>query len=200
MRRMPVVSRVKSSVLKRKANESCELRGDDLSSGDFIGSYGSWPFVSVPVESNVRRVGYQIEGECATTPGSPGSVPWQRGDQVISRLHRYRACGQDTRKPDGCTCSAWSECGDQHGPSSGSADEPTNALPTGPAGLGMLETLQVRQIINRHCPTGSRVGQRGGGLGPGAESLELPLALVKTGDWVGQTCWRRNWASRQVQR
>lgn len=51
----------------------------------------------------------------------------------------------------------------------------------------VLESLQVRQIINRHCPTRADVDHGTVALVLALNRLMLPLPLVKVSDWVGQT-------------
>ena len=51
----------------------------------------------------------------------------------------------------------------------------------------LLESLQVRQIINRHCPTRADVDHGTVALVLVLNRLMLPLPLVKISDWVGQT-------------
>lgn len=51
----------------------------------------------------------------------------------------------------------------------------------------ILETLQVRQIINRHCPSRADVDYGTVALVMILNRLMLPLPLVQISDWVGQT-------------
>ena len=56
-----------------------------------------------------------------------------------------------------------------------------------PVLYAVLETLQVRQIINRHCPTRADVDYGTVALVLILNRLMLPLPLVQISDWVGQT-------------
>jgi len=51
----------------------------------------------------------------------------------------------------------------------------------------VLESLQVRQIINHHCPTRADVDHGTVALVLVLNRLMLPLPLVQISDWVGQT-------------
>ena len=51
----------------------------------------------------------------------------------------------------------------------------------------LLETLQVRQIINRHCPTQADVDHGTVAIVLVLNRLMLPLPLYQIADWVGQT-------------
>jgi transposase len=56
-----------------------------------------------------------------------------------------------------------------------------------PVLYALLETLRVRQIINRHCPTGAEVDHGTVALVLLLNRLMLPLPLYQVADWVGQT-------------
>jgi len=56
-----------------------------------------------------------------------------------------------------------------------------------PVLYALLETLQVRQIINRHCPTAAEVDHGTVALVLVLNRLLLPLPLYQITDWVGQT-------------
>jgi hypothetical protein len=56
-----------------------------------------------------------------------------------------------------------------------------------PVLYALLETLQVRQIINRHCPTHADVDHGTVALVLVLNRLLLPLPLYQITDWVGQT-------------
>jgi transposase len=56
-----------------------------------------------------------------------------------------------------------------------------------PVLYALLETLQVRQIINRHCPTQADVDHGTVALVLVLNRLLLPLPLYQITDWVGQT-------------
>jgi len=56
-----------------------------------------------------------------------------------------------------------------------------------PVLYALLETLQVRQIINRHCPTQAEVDHGTVALVMLLNRLMLPLPLYQIADWVGQT-------------
>ena len=56
-----------------------------------------------------------------------------------------------------------------------------------PVLYALLETLRVRQIINRHCPTRSEVDHGTVALVLLLNRLMLPLPLYQVTDWVGQT-------------
>lgn len=56
-----------------------------------------------------------------------------------------------------------------------------------PVLYALLETLQVRQIINRHCPTRAEVDHGTVALVLLLNRLMLPLPLCQVADWVGQT-------------
>jgi transposase len=51
----------------------------------------------------------------------------------------------------------------------------------------LLETLKVRQVINRHCPTQGEVDHGTVGLVLLLNRLMFPLPLYQVADWVGQT-------------
>ena len=51
----------------------------------------------------------------------------------------------------------------------------------------LLETLQIRQIINRHCPTQADVDHGKVAIMLVLNRLMLPLPLYQITDWVGQT-------------
>ena len=52
----------------------------------------------------------------------------------------------------------------------------------------LLQTLEVEQIINRHCATKGEVGHGTVALVLILNRLMLPLTLRRIADWVGQTC------------
>lgn len=56
-----------------------------------------------------------------------------------------------------------------------------------PVLYALLETLQVRQIINRHCPTRAEVDHGTVALVLLLNRLMLPLPLCQVADWMGQT-------------
>lgn len=56
-----------------------------------------------------------------------------------------------------------------------------------PVLYALLETLQVRQIINRHCPSQAEVDHGTVALVVVLNRLLFPLPLYQVADWVGQT-------------
>jgi hypothetical protein len=56
-----------------------------------------------------------------------------------------------------------------------------------PVLYGLLETLQVRHIINRHCPTRAKVDHGSVALVLILNRLMFPLPLYQVADWVGRT-------------
>jgi hypothetical protein len=56
-----------------------------------------------------------------------------------------------------------------------------------PVLYALLETLQVRQIINRHCPSRADVDHGTIAMVLVLNRLMLPLPLYQLADWVGQT-------------
>jgi len=56
-----------------------------------------------------------------------------------------------------------------------------------PVLYALLDTLQVRQIINRHCPTAAEVDHGTVALVLVLNRLLVPLPLYQITDWVGQT-------------
>jgi transposase len=56
-----------------------------------------------------------------------------------------------------------------------------------PVLYALLETLQVRQIINRHCPTQAQIDHGTGALVLVLNRLMCPLPLYQVADWLGQT-------------
>lgn len=56
-----------------------------------------------------------------------------------------------------------------------------------PVLYALLETLQVRQIINRHCPSQAEVDHGTVALVLLLNRLLCPLPLVRVADWMGQT-------------
>jgi len=56
-----------------------------------------------------------------------------------------------------------------------------------PVLYALLETLQVRQIINRHCPTKGDVAHGDVALVLILNRLMFPLPLYRVADWVGRT-------------
>lgn len=56
-----------------------------------------------------------------------------------------------------------------------------------PVLYALLETLQVRQVINRHCPTRAEVDHGTVALVLVLNRLMYPLPLYQVADWVGQT-------------
>ena len=52
----------------------------------------------------------------------------------------------------------------------------------------LLQTLEVEQIINRHCPTRGEVGHGTVAVVLVLNRLMLPLPLYRVADWVGRTC------------
>ena len=57
-----------------------------------------------------------------------------------------------------------------------------------PVLYALLQTLEVEQIINRHCRTRSEVGHGTVAVVLILNRLLLPLPLYQIADWVGQTC------------
>jgi transposase len=56
-----------------------------------------------------------------------------------------------------------------------------------PVLYALLETLKVRQVINRHCPTQAEVDHGTVALVLLLNRLMFPLPLYQVADWVGQT-------------
>jgi transposase len=56
-----------------------------------------------------------------------------------------------------------------------------------PVLYALLETLEVRQIINRHCPSKAEIAHGTVALVLVLNRLLLPLPLSQVADWVGQT-------------
>jgi transposase len=56
-----------------------------------------------------------------------------------------------------------------------------------PVLYALLETLRVRQVINRHCPTQGEVDHGTVALVLVLNRLMFPLPLYRVADWVGQT-------------
>jgi transposase len=56
-----------------------------------------------------------------------------------------------------------------------------------PVLYALLETLKVRQVINRHCPTQAEVDHGTVALVLVLNRLMFPLPLYQLADWVGQT-------------
>ena len=56
-----------------------------------------------------------------------------------------------------------------------------------PVLYALLETLQVRQIVNRHCPSRADVDHGTVALVLVLNRLMLPVPLYQVADWVGQT-------------
>lgn len=56
-----------------------------------------------------------------------------------------------------------------------------------PVLYALLETLQVRQIINRHCPTKGEVDHGTVAIVLVLNRLMFPLPLYQVADWVGRT-------------
>ena len=56
-----------------------------------------------------------------------------------------------------------------------------------PVLYALLETLKVRDIINRHCPTGAEVDHSTVALVLILNRLMFPLPLYQIADWVAQT-------------
>lgn len=56
-----------------------------------------------------------------------------------------------------------------------------------PVLYALLETLQVRDIINRHCPTGAQVKHGTVALVLILNRLTMPLPLYQIADWLGRT-------------
>jgi transposase len=56
-----------------------------------------------------------------------------------------------------------------------------------PVLYALLETLQVRDIINRHCPTRAQVDHGTGALVMVLNRLTMPLPLYQIADWLGGT-------------
>ncbi len=140
---------------------------------------------------------------CHDTRKSGFLFPWQRGERVKKwALHRYRAMRaryQEARRVARLArlklsaVTSMAQVVDLL-----TSRQMRYQLGALPVLYVLLETLQVRQIINRHCPTGSKVDNGAVVLVLALNRLMLPLPLVKISDWVGQTVrWRRNWASRR---
>ena len=56
-----------------------------------------------------------------------------------------------------------------------------------PVLYALLETLQVEDIINRHCPTRAQVAHGTGALVLILNRLTMPLPLYQIADWLGRT-------------
>jgi transposase len=56
-----------------------------------------------------------------------------------------------------------------------------------PVLYALLETLQVRNIINRHCPTRAQVDHGTGALVLVLNRLTMPLPLYQIADWLART-------------
>lgn len=56
-----------------------------------------------------------------------------------------------------------------------------------PVLYALLETLKVRQVINRHCPSQAEVGHGTVALVIVLNRLMFPLPLYQVADWVGRT-------------
>ena len=56
-----------------------------------------------------------------------------------------------------------------------------------PVLYALLETLQVRQVINRYCPTQGKIDHGTVALVLVLNRLMFPLPLYRVADWVGQT-------------
>ncbi len=129
---------------------------------------------------------------CHDTRKSGFLFPWQRGERVKKwALHRYRAMRaryQEARRVARLArlklsaVTSMAQVVDLL-----TSRQMRYQLGALPVLYVLLETLQVRQIINRHCPTGSKVDNGAVVLVLALNRLMLPLPLVKISDWVGQT-------------
>jgi transposase len=120
-------------------------------------------------------------------------VPWQRGTRRWKKwaLRRYRAWQQSYRRAQrsaqlarlalqGLVPIAWlverlTTC------------QLSYQLGALPVLYALLETLQVRQIINRYCHTQGEVDHGMVALVLVLNRLMFPLPLYRVADWVGQT-------------
>ncbi len=131
---------------------------------------------------------------CHDTRKSGFLFPWQRGEQVkvgAASLSGHARRKITSRKPDGLydlarlklsAVTSMAQVVDLL-----TARQMRYQLGALPILYVLLETLQVREIINRHCPTGSKVDHGAVVLVLALNRLMLPLPLVKISDWVGQT-------------
>ena len=129
---------------------------------------------------------------CHDTRKSGFLFPWQRGERVKKwALHRYRVMRARYRKARRAARLARLKLGAVTRMAQ-VVDLLTKSqlryqLGALPVLYVLLESLQVRQIINRHCPTRAEVDYGTVALVLVLNRLMLPLPLVKVSDWVGQT-------------
>jgi len=129
---------------------------------------------------------------CHDTGKSGFLFPWQRGERVKKwALHRYRALQARHRKARRIArlariklmaVTSMAQVVDLL-----TRSQVRYQLGALPVLYAVLETLQVRQIINRHCPTRADVDHGTVALVLVLNRLMLPLPLVQISDWVGQT-------------
>ena len=118
--------------------------------------------------------------------------PWQRGERVKKwALHRYRVMRARYREARRVARLAHLKLKAVTSMAQ-EVDMLTKSqlryqLGALPVLYALLETLQVGQIINRHCPTRADVDHGTVALVLVLNRLMLPLPLVKVSDWVGQT-------------
>lgn len=118
--------------------------------------------------------------------------PWQRGERVKKwALHRYRVMRARYREARRVArlahlklkaVTSMAQVVDML-----TKSQLRYQLGALPVLYALLETLQVGQIINRHCPTRADVDHGTVALVLVLNRLMLPLPLVKVSDWVGQT-------------
>jgi transposase len=129
---------------------------------------------------------------CHDTRKSGFLFPWQRGERVKKwALHRYRVWRARYREARRVArlariqlrvVTSMAQVVDLL-----TRSQLRYQLGALPVLYTVLETLQVRQIINRHCPTRADVDQGTVALVLVLNRLMLPLPLVQIRDWVGQT-------------
>jgi transposase len=129
---------------------------------------------------------------CHDTRKSGFLFPWQRGERVKKwALHRYRVRRAKYREARRVArmariklraVTSMAQVVDLL-----TRSQLRYQLGALPVLYTVLETLQVRQIINRHCPTRADVDQGTVTLVLVLNRLMLPLPLVQIRDWVGQT-------------
>lgn len=129
---------------------------------------------------------------CHDTGKSGFLFPWQRGERVKKwALHRYRVLRARYRKARRIArlariklmaVTSMAQVVDLL-----TRSQVRYQLGALPVLYTVLKTLQVRQIINRHCPTRADVDHGTVALVLVLNRLMLPLPLVQISDWVGQT-------------
>ena len=129
---------------------------------------------------------------CHDTRKSGFLFPWQRGERVKKwALHRYRVMRARYREARRVArlarlklraVTSMAQVVDLL-----TSRQVRYQLGALPVLYVLLETLQVRQIINRHCPTRADVDHGTVALVLVLNRLMLPLPLVQISDWVGQT-------------